>query len=68
MTTTHLTNLQQELLKVFSRNLDDKELEEIRDILTQYFANKAIDAANKVWDKKDYTDNDMDKWLEDENQ
>lgn len=53
---TPLTNLQLELLKVFSHDLSETELKEIKAILMDYFAKKAISAADTVWDK--------DKWNE----
>ena len=40
---TGLTNLQQELLKVYSRDLDENELEELRDLLANFFAD------NRFW-------------------
>jgi len=39
--TLKLSNLQLELIKVFSYQLNDVQLLEIRDILTKYFADKA---------------------------
>lgn len=65
---TGLSNLQQELLKVFSRNLNEKELEEVRDLLVKYFADKAIESADKTWEERGYTNGDMDKWLNDSDQ
>ena len=66
-TSIGLTNLQQELLKIFSRNIKEDELEEIRNILVKYFANKAIKSADKVWDERGYTNELMDEWLNDPN-
>lgn len=53
---TPLTNLQLELLKVFSHDLSETELKEIKAILMDYFAKKAISAADTVWKN--------DKWNE----
>jgi|APTNR8051073442_1049403.scaffolds.fasta_scaffold00812_10 HEPN domain-containing protein len=58
-----LSNLQIELLKVFSRNVSDEDILEIRRLLTRYFADKAIEAANKVWDEKGWTDEDAERML-----
>ncbi len=35
----------------------------IKRYLVQYFANKAISDADKIWDKCSYTNKTMDKWL-----
>lgn len=45
-----LTNLQLELLKVFSHDLSESELKEIKSLLLEYFAKKAVSEADKVWD------------------
>lgn len=67
-TATKMTNLQQELLKVFSRDILENELKEIKTILIKYFADKATKSANKVWDEQGYTNVLMDKWVNDPNQ
>lgn len=59
-----LTNLQLELLRVFSREVSEKELLEIRQLLAQYFAEKAMDLADKTWEEKGYTEYDEDRLLE----
>jgi len=58
-----LSNLQLELLKLFARNISEKDLLKIKDLLVQYFAKKATDAANKVWDEKGWTDKDAERML-----
>jgi len=60
---TKLTNLQQELLKLCSRDVNERELKEIKDLIANYFANKAINSASKMWNEKGLTNDDMDKWL-----
>ena len=63
-----LTNLQLELLKVFSYQLPDEELLEIKQVLVKFFAKRLKKRASKIWQEKNYTQKDMDKWLNDENQ
>ena len=58
-----LTNLQLELLKLYSTNLDQKDLVEIKRILANYFAQRAIKEADKIWEEKGLSNEDMDKWL-----
>jgi len=49
-----LSNLQLELLKLYARNVSEQDLVQIKLILGQYFADKASDLADKVWEKKSY--------------
>ena len=50
----NFTNVQKELLKLYAREVSEKELLEIRQLLVNYFAKKAIVNADKVWDKNEY--------------
>jgi hypothetical protein len=58
-----LSNVQIELMKLFSTNLSDKELSELKDMLSHFYANKAIGQADAIWDKKGLSNSDMEKWL-----
>ncbi|HEX5150633.1 MAG TPA: hypothetical protein VFW07_04260 [Parafilimonas sp.] len=58
-----LTNIQIELMKLYSTNLSDKDFEELKNALAKFYADKAIAGANEVWDKRDLTDADMENWL-----
>ncbi len=58
-----LSNIQMELLKLFSTNLSDQEIVELKDLLSRFYAEKAIGQADEIWDQKELTDNDMEKWL-----
>jgi len=60
---TKLTNLQLELLKIFSRELPDEELLEIKNILSAYFAEKATKEMDRLWDEKGWTQETMQQWL-----
>ncbi|HOY16961.1 MAG TPA: hypothetical protein PLC89_06710 [Haliscomenobacter sp.] len=59
-----LSNVQLELLKTFSHQLSESEILELRKILAQFFAQRAIQLANEVWDKNEWTDEDVDRMLE----
>jgi hypothetical protein len=63
MSAKALSNLQLELLKLYSTNLAQSDLVEIKRILANYFAQKAISGADKIWDEKGLTNQDMKKWL-----
>lgn len=56
-----LTNLQQELLKVFSLNLSESELIDIKSLIAGYFAEKAINMADKAWEEKGWTAADAER-------
>jgi len=58
-----LTNVQLELLKTFAHNLNAEELLQLRKLLAAFFAQRAIDAANRAWDEKGWTDADVDRLL-----
>ncbi len=63
---TPLSNLQLEILKLYSTNLNKTDLEELKNQLAEFFAKKSIKNANRVWKEKKLTNDDMDKWLNDE--
>lgn len=58
-----LSNLQLELLKLYSSDISEADLLHIKQYLSRYFAFKAIGDADKVWDEKGYTNETMDQWL-----
>jgi hypothetical protein len=58
-----LTNVQIELMKLFNTNLSEKELAELKDLLSRFYADKAISQADLIWDEKGLTDEDMENWL-----
>ncbi len=62
-----LTTLQLELLKLFARNIDESDLIEIKKLLIQYFANKAMDAADKVWEQNKWNEQDENRFLNEHN-
>jgi hypothetical protein len=58
------TNVQLELLKVFAHHVSDSDLLELRRLLAQFFAKKAVEAADAAWDKNGWTDTDVDRLLD----
>lgn len=62
-----LTNLQVELLQLFSLNLPDSELLEIKRLLAKHFADKASDEMDRLWEENSWSDDTMDEWLTGEN-
>lgn len=63
-----LSNVQMELLKLFSTNLSDNELSELKDLLSKHFAEKAIAKADIIWREKNLSDDVMERWLNAHNQ
>ncbi len=57
-TTQTLSNLQLELLRIYTRQISDEDLLVIRKMLADYFAKKAMDLADKVWDNNNWTSTD----------
>ena len=60
---TPFTNAQLELLKLFSRNFSEEELLEMKRQLAQFFAKKAITEADKIWEKKGWTNKDAERMV-----
>lgn len=57
-----LSNLQLELLKTFSHELTEEELLEIRKLLAEFFAKRAIEEANRVWDEEQWDKGNVDEF------
>ncbi len=58
-----LSNVQLELLKLFSTDMSDEDLDELKSVITQFYAKKAMDLADKIWDERGLTQDDMEKWI-----
>lgn len=63
-----LSNLQQELLKLYASNVSETDLLAIKRFLARFFAEKAIAEADKIWDEKGYTNETMKNWLNEDNE
>ena len=59
-----LNNAQVELMKLFSTNLSESDLKDLKELLSRFYAEKAVNAADEVWDQKGLTNEDMDQWLD----
>ncbi len=67
-TSSKLSSLQLELLRIYSLNPSESELFEIKRILAKFFASKLSMQINEAIEKKGITEQDIDNWLNDENQ
>lgn len=63
MTAQKLTNLQVELIKVFSFDLSEAQVLEIRSLLANYFAEKATEEADRLWETHGWTNETMEQWV-----
>ena len=57
------TNAQLELLKMFSRQLSETEMVELRKALVQALFKQLTEQVNKVWEEKGWTNDTMDEFL-----
>ncbi len=63
MSASHnLTNLQLELLKLFKYELPDNQIQEIKILLSKYFADKASDEMDKLWEENNWSNKTMEDW------
>lgn len=62
-----LSNLQLELLKIFSRNISDEQLLEIKGILSKYFADKATDEFEKLAKERGWIAQTYKQWVDEHN-
>jgi hypothetical protein len=60
----NFSNVQIELLKLYSTNISDDELKEVKQKLAEFFSQKATDEADKLWSEKKMDDTLMTKWLD----
>ncbi|MCU0326959.1 MAG: hypothetical protein MUF45_17240 [Spirosomaceae bacterium] len=58
-----LSNLQLELLKLYGSGVSDEDLKAINGLIVNYFAQKAQDSADKIWNENNYSNDLMDEWL-----
>lgn len=59
-----LTNLQAELLKLFSMELPEEELMELKKIMADFLLKKTREKADAVWEEKGYSDEKLKKLLD----
>ena len=60
-----MTNLQLELLKLYTRKVSEQDLQSIKQMLAQYFSNKTMDLADKIWEKNNWRDEDAERFSND---
>jgi hypothetical protein len=66
--TAKLTNLQQELLRLYARQISETDLQNVHALIGQYFGNRLTTMADQAWQEQGWTEQTMHDWLNDENQ
>ncbi len=59
---TTLSNLQLELLKTFSIQLEEKQLNEIKQLLSNYFAEKATSEMDALFEANHWGQEKVEEW------
>ena len=59
-----LSNVQAELLKLFSAEIPENHLLELKKVIAKFLMEKARDKADAIWDEKGYTDEKLQKILD----
>ena len=57
------SNLKMKLLRLYSRNFPEEELLKIKDLLANFFAERAIAGADAWWDANNWTEADVERML-----
>jgi hypothetical protein len=63
-----LTNLQLALLELYSHEVSEQDLIEIKHLIGLYFAKRLTSIADEAWMKYDWSDENMDAILNDDKQ
>jgi hypothetical protein len=58
------TNVQLELLKTFSHQLPESDLIDLKNTLSQFFAEKLIKSADMTWKDKNWDNNVVEQMLQ----
>ncbi|HVU97936.1 MAG TPA: hypothetical protein VHE34_22080 [Puia sp.] len=59
-----LSNVQAELLKLFSAEIPESHLLELKKVMAKFLLDKARDKADAIWQEKGYTDDQLEKILQ----
>ena len=59
-----LSNIQAELLKLFSAEIPESHLLELKKVMAKFLLDKARDKADGIWDEKGYSDENLQQILD----
>ena len=57
-----MSNLQLELLKLYSTNIPEEQLLEIKRLLAAYFKGKIDEEMNQLWEKNNWSEDTISEW------
>jgi hypothetical protein len=60
--TKGLTNLQLELVKLFSFEVSEDQLKELKQILVNYFASKITEDMDKLFEENNWEEGKIEEW------
>lgn len=60
---TNEEDLQLELIKLYATDLEYQELVDVKQMLATFFARKATNKADQIWDEQHLSDQTMEEWL-----
>ena len=66
-TSTKISNLQYELLKLYSNNISESDLVEVKRILASYFAKKLDSAFDEFYESNKLTPETLQSWASEHN-
>lgn len=61
---TKLNSMQLFMIKLFEKQLNAKQEEEIKALLTNYFAKQIDEEVDRIWEEKGFSQEDLKKALE----
>jgi hypothetical protein len=61
-----LSNTQLELLKIFSYDLPEEELKDLKQVLIKFFAQRIRKRTSQIWEERNYSSETMKDWLNEE--
>lgn len=59
---SHFSPYQLKVINLMSQVTDDQQMSEISDLLSNYFAQKAIAAADELWEKGIISEQSVEEW------
>ncbi len=60
--TKPLTNVQKELLRLFSQEVPEEQLLEIKKLLGAYFAKQVDSQMDTLWSEKEWSESKIEEW------
>jgi len=60
---TKLNSMQLFMLKMFEKQLNSKQEKEIKQLLSEYFANQIDDEMDQIWENRGLSQDDLDEAL-----